>query len=180
GSIGIFAMLFNAEELITDKLGIHIENVSTGELTDLGMPFKKFSDAERDFLQSMVDEGYENFTSKAAAGRNMHIDTLKQYAGGRVWTGKQALEHGLVDELGGLDKAIAIAAEKAELGQDYKINYYPKKPSFLEQFLGKDSPLISSLQGKEYARLQKYIGYAEEIEKMSGKTQARIPFIIIE
>ncbi|MCS7019905.1 MAG: signal peptide peptidase SppA [Cytophagales bacterium] len=133
GSIGIFGLLFDASNLLTDKVGITFDRVETGEYADIGTPTKKFTDAERQIIQRMVNEGYENFTSKAAQGRNMPLDTLKKYASGRVWTGEQALKIGLIDALGGLEEAIKEAAKEAQLKEeDYAVRYYPVKKSFWE------------------------------------------------
>ena len=83
----------------------------------------------------MVNKGYESFTKKAAEGRNMDIDDLLKIASGRVWTGEQAKENGLVDEIGGLYDAIEIAAAKAGVEDDYKVRYYPAQKTVLEELI---------------------------------------------
>ncbi|MHA8050984.1 signal peptide peptidase SppA [Aquirufa sp. ROCK-SH2] len=136
GSIGIFAQWLNLDNFLKNKLGITQDHVNThansGFMTSLG----QMSDFEKSVVQNMVNQGYESFTSKAAAGRKMSIQRLKSLAGGRVWTGSQAKEIGLVDELGGLDKAIELAANKVKLKSgSYKVVVYPKAKSFLDEIL---------------------------------------------
>jgi len=113
---------------------------SLGELTEF----------QKSVIQNMVNQGYETFTSKAAAGRKMNIEKLKSLAGGRVWTGIQAKEIGLVDELGGLDVAIEIAAKKGKLKPGaYKVVVYPKAKSFLDQLIS--SAMSESSMAEKFA-----------------------------
>ncbi len=94
------------------------------------------TDFEKSVVQNMVNQGYLSFTSKAAQGRKMSLAKLQSLAGGRVWTGVQAKQIGLVDELGGLDRAIEIAADRAKLAPaSYKVVVYPKAKSFLDELL---------------------------------------------
>ncbi len=135
GSIGIFGLWFNVKELINDKLGITTDVVSTGELSDFMNPGRDLTEVERTIIQRNIEEGYETFISRVAEGRGMHVDSVKKVASGRVWTGTQAKERGLVDVLGGLDTAIEIAAGKIDAGDDYRVVYYPaQKPWFEELF----------------------------------------------
>ncbi|MEO0333488.1 MAG: signal peptide peptidase SppA, partial [Bacteroidota bacterium] len=108
GSIGIFGAFFNVEGML-DKIGVDTEIVQTGEFADIFSPSKPMSEAERRIIQNGIEQGYETFTSKAAEGRNMSVEQLKKVASGRVWSGTEALERDLVDVLGGLDDAVAIA-----------------------------------------------------------------------
>lgn len=127
GSIGIFGMLFSWDKFMEERLGITYDRVSTGAFSDLGNPNRAFREEDREIIQQMVNEGYETFTSKAAENRGMEKPKLLKIAGGRVWAGEDAKRLGLVDELGGLEKAVKFAAQKAELEeQDYNIAYYPK------------------------------------------------------
>ena len=153
GSIGIFGLLLNSQKLMNDKLGVTFDGVKTHEFADSPSLIRKMSDAEKQTIQNRVNEGYEVFTSKAAEGRKMSIEKLKSVAGGRVWTGSQAQTHGLVDVLGGLDDAIAIAAGKVNLeAGDYHVRYYPYPKSELDR-------LIERLSKKQDdARLSAYLG----------------------
>lgn len=131
GSIGIFGMMFNVQELLNDKLGITTDVVKTGEFSDFMNAGRPLTEVERMIIQNSVEDGYETFISRVATGRNMTPEAVKEVASGRVWTGNQAKERGLVDVLGGLDTAIEIAAGKIKAGDDYRIVYYPEvKPWF--------------------------------------------------
>ncbi len=133
GSIGIFGMFPNVQGL-TDKLGVDFDVVKTAEFADFGMITRPMKDSERLILQNHVNNGYELFTRRCADGRSMDIAQLKAIAEGRVWTGADALRLGLVDELGGLDRAVEIAAEKAQLA-NYSVKNYPEKKNFMEELL---------------------------------------------
>ncbi len=115
GSIGVFGMLLNAQNLLENKLGVHIETVKFGEYADLGMPNRPLNPSEKQVIQNGVDLIYTDFIKKVAQGRKISEAKVDSIAQGRVWSGKDALKIGLVDELGGLDRAIAVAAEKAKL-----------------------------------------------------------------
>lgn len=135
GSIGIFGLWFNVQELINDKLGVTTDVVATGQLSDFMNPARPLTDVERTIIQSGVEDGYETFISRVAEGRGMHPDSVKKVASGRVWTGNQAKARGLVDVLGGLNTAIDIAATKIGAGEDFRVVYYPEqKPWFEELF----------------------------------------------
>lgn len=177
GSIGIFGMLFNVENLMNQKLGITFDGVGTHKYSDFPSATRTMSDAERMMIQNSVNRGYEDFTSKAAKGRHMSLEKLKSLAGGRVWTGTQAKENGLVDVLGGMNDAIRIAAQKAKLKQgDYRVKYYPIKKSGIEAFMEKFS------SDREEEKLRAYLGVLAPVAKQlktlqsMDKLQARIPF----
>jgi protease-4 len=135
GSIGIFGILFNVQELVNDKLGVTTDVVSTGELSDFMNMARPLSEVERTIIQSGVEDGYETFISRVAEGRGMHPDSVRKVASGRVWTGTQAKARGLVDVLGGLDTAIGIAAAKIKAGDDYRVVYYPESKPWFEELM---------------------------------------------
>ncbi|MBM3426915.1 MAG: signal peptide peptidase SppA, partial [Bacteroidetes bacterium] len=135
GSIGIFGILFNVQELVNDKLGVTTDVVSTGEFSDFGNMARPLTDVERTIIQSSVEDGYETFIKRVAEGRGMHPDSVRKVASGRVWTGTQAKARGLVDVLGGLDTAIGIAAAKIKAGEDYRVVYYPEKKPWFEELM---------------------------------------------
>ena len=126
GSIGIFGMFPNFAG-VTDKIGVNFSTVKTNDIADLGNTMRPMTDSERAIIQNHVNHGYELFISRCAEGRNTSNDEIKLVAEGRVWTGSDALSIGLVDVLGGLDEAIAIAAAKAELTDNYAVAEYPKQ-----------------------------------------------------
>ena len=126
GSIGIFGMFPNFAG-VADKIGVNFSTVKTNDIADLGNAMRPMTDSERAIIQNHVNRGYELFISRCAEGRNTSNDEIKLVAEGRVWTGSDALSIGLVDVLGGLDEAIAIAAAKAELTDNYAVAEYPKQ-----------------------------------------------------
>ncbi|BDC99212.1 signal peptide peptidase SppA [Persicobacter psychrovividus] len=135
GSIGIFAVLMNLDELLNHKLGVTHDVVKTGAFSDLGNNTRKMTDYERHIIQSGVNRGYETFTSKAAEGRHMPIEQLLKIAGGRVWTGEKAQQLGLVDVMGDLHTAISLAAKKADIEDDYKVSNRPEIKDPFTQFI---------------------------------------------
>lgn len=179
GSIGIFGMLFNAQELLNDKMGITMDGVKTHAFANSPSLTREMSPVEKQFIQNSVNEGYETFTSKAAKGRKMPLEKLKSLAGGRVWTGEQAKANGLVDVLGGLEDAVALAAKKVKLKEgDYRVRYYPTPKSEFEMFMEKFN------NKGEDAMLRQYFGMLAPVikeVKCLGKAetlQARIPYAI--
>lgn len=175
GSIGIFGILFNVQELVNDKLGVTTDVVSTGEFSDFGNMARPLTEVERTIIQSSVEDGYETFISRVAEGRGMHPDSVRKVASGRVWTGTQAKARGLVDVLGGLDTAIGIAAAKIKAGEDYRVVYYPeKKPWFEELMLNfSDQVQVRILQtqlGEQYPLYQKI----QKLKNYQG-VQVRMP-----
>lgn len=160
GSIGIFGLWFNVQELLNDKLGVTTDGVSTGQLSDFMNPTRDLTEVERTIIQSSIEEGYETFISRVAEGRGMHPDSVKKVASGRVWTGTQAKERGLVDVLGGLNTAIEIAAGKIDAGEDYRVIYYPEQKTWIENLLSDfgDKVQLKILQaqlGENYFLIEK-------------------------
>lgn len=179
GSIGIFAVLFNVEDFLRNKLGITTDNVKTSKYADIGYPTRSPTEFERKVIQNSVERGYEIFTSKAAQGRNMPVDSLKKIASGRVWTGLEAKENGLVDVLGGLDEAIAIAAKAAKVEKDYRVRYLPAQKTFIEEWLtGMNGEAEEALMESKYGAMTPYVKSLEKIRSWEG-LQARLPFDII-
>ena len=175
GSIGIFGLMFNVQELINDKLGVTTDVVSTGELSDFMNMARPLTEVERNIIQSGVEDGYETFISRVAEGRGMHPDSVKKVASGRVWTGNQAKEIGLVDVLGGLDTAIEIAAGKIKAGDDYRVVYYPEKKPWFEEILSTftdqvKTRVIQAQLGDQYPLYQKI----QKLKNYQG-VQVRMP-----
>ncbi|MDC3220539.1 signal peptide peptidase SppA, partial [Flavobacteriales bacterium] len=134
GSIGVFGMMPNAKELMEDKLGLHVSIVKTNEHAQMGTIFNPLSDFEQKRVQVSVDAIYRRFLNIVADGRGMSRPEVEIVAEGRVWSGKSALDIGLVDKLGDLDDAIASAAGLAEL-DDYVVRTYPEEKSKQEKIL---------------------------------------------
>ena len=135
GSIGVFSVLFDVSNFLGNKIGITSEEVKTGEIGELITITRSLNETEKAIWQKQTDEVYETFTKKAADGRNMTVENLKKIASGRVWTGEQGKENGLVDVLGGFNDAVDLAAKGEGLGEDYRLRFYPKPKTFLEKFL---------------------------------------------
>ncbi len=121
GSIGVFGMLPSFGKALEDKVGITVDGVTTNKYSDMGSGFRALNDAEYRSLMRGVDRVYERFTSLVAEGRNLTIERVLEIAEGRVWSGVEAQQIGLVDTCGGLTAALAIAVDKAELGDRYQI-----------------------------------------------------------
>lgn len=153
GSIGIFGMFPNFSGA-SKKVGVLMDGIKTNEYADLGNTFRPMRDDERALIQAEINRGYELFTSRCANGRQMSQDSIKVIAEGRVWSGVDGLRIGLVDELGGLDKAIEKAAELANL-KKYVTKDYPAAKSMMDQVM----ELINGSSNKNEEKLiQKALG----------------------
>ena len=134
GSIGIFMSLFTAEELMTQTLGLKVEEVQTHPMANFPNLAKHPDSAQYAILQRMIDRGYADFTGKVASGRNMEMDYLLPLCGGRVWTGKDAVDNALADLEGNLSDAIAYAAKQAGI-EEYKLYELPTVEDGLQRYL---------------------------------------------
>ncbi|MDQ3049520.1 MAG: signal peptide peptidase SppA [Bacteroidota bacterium] len=134
GSIGVFGVLFNVQKLFNNKLGITFDGYETAPFADLGTPFRALTEPEKQIIQQSVERVYTTFTTRVADGRNMPINNVDSIGQGRVWAGSDALRLGLVDMLGGLDDAIAVAAEKAQL-DNYRISELPEQKDAFKQIM---------------------------------------------
>lgn len=175
GSIGIFGMMPDASELLNNKLGLHFDGVKTHKMADMGSMSRPFNAEESALMQQMVNQGYALFTKRCAEGRHIPLEELCKIAEGRVWTGSMAKELKLVDELGGLDTAIQLAAQLGKV-KDYNLQTYPAKEDFLTQLLNTrtDRYIHSQLQETfgEYYRGFDWIRHLGQ----SDRLQARLPF----
>ena len=175
GSIGIFGMIPDASELMTEKIGLKFDVVKTNEMSDIGTMARPFNEAESAQMQKMINRGYDLFTKRVADGRGMAQDSVKLIAEGRVWTGEQGLKIGLVDELGNLDDAVAHAAELAKV-EKYRAVGYPAPDNPFDQLLNQtkggylDSEL-RELLGEGYA-----VYSLVRNVKDADRIQARMPF----
>lgn len=177
GSIGVFRILPNLQELMLDKIGITTDGVKTNAYSDVMSVYRPLDSYERTFLQNTVDDVYSNFVSRVAEGRGMSFDEVDAIGDGRVWAGKDAIEIGLVDVFGGLEKSIEIAAEMAGL-ENYRITSRPELDdpftSFMKQISGEvKAKIIQKELGESYFMYKK----AQEIKEMKG-VQALMPYTI--
>ena len=134
GSIGVFAILPTAEK-VADKLGIHTVGTTTTWLADAYNPLRPLDPRFGQLIQSSINHVYSEFTTKAAAARKMPVAAIDAVGQGRVWTGAQAKERGLVDRLGSYTDALASAAARGKLGKDYRVTYLERQPSLVERLL---------------------------------------------
>ena len=178
GSIGIFGMFPDMSELLTQKLGVKFDEVKTNRHSAFGTPARPFNEEEMSYLNKYIDRGYNLFRQRVAQGRKMKVDNVEKIAQGRVWLGQDALKIKLVDELGGLDKAIAKAAQLAKL-KEYHTSAYPGKVDWLDQLLNKTSG-GSYIKAQMRQRLGEYYEPFMLLKDMNNHSaiQARVPFMM--
>ncbi len=175
GSIGVFGLLFNAQNMLNHKLGITVDTYKTGPYTDLGTPTRPMSEAEKAMIQQEIEHVYDTFTSRVAKGRHMKQADVDSIGQGRVWSGIDAKRIGLVDVIGGLNDAIAIAAKKAKM-TDYRIKELPEQKDPMDELLksfseGAETWYMEQKIGSDY----KYVKATEEVMKHQG-IQALTPY----
>jgi protease-4 len=134
GSIGVFAILPTAEK-VADKLGVHTVGTTTTWLADSYNPLRPLDPRFGQLIQSSINHVYSEFTTKAAAARKMPVASIDAVGQGRVWTGAQAKERGLVDRLGSYNDALASAAARARLGKDFRVTYVERQTTLIERLL---------------------------------------------
>lgn len=180
GSIGVFSVIPNAKELLNNKIGITVDTVKTGRFAHGITPFYEMSPEEQRIFQNMTDRTYETFLQRVSAGRNMTRDQVNEIAQGRVWTGNAAKRIGLVDEIGGLDKAIDIAAHLSGL-KEHRVVEYPavKDPwqRLIEDLTSEEEVRTERLLKHSLRDWYPYYQFAKEIQDSKG-VQARLPFLV--
>lgn len=179
GSIGVFGIIPNMKGFFNDKIGLTFDNVETNDFADFGGISRPLNDAEYTILQKSVDRTYGNFVKIVAEGRDLRPEFIDSIGQGRVWSGLDALELGLVDELGGLEDAIAEAAEMAGL-DDYTIKELPKRKDPVQQILEDlNMAMVKTALGfdVENSELIEQYKAIQEIKEMKG-IQARMPFVM--
>ena len=175
GSIGIFGMFPMVEKLLKDKIGLDFDVVKTNRMADFGTLSRSFRPEEKAVLQKYINNGYDLFLKRCADGRGVAVEDIAKVAEGRVWTGSKAKEIGLVDELGDLDKAIGIAAQKAGLA-DYCVKAYPEEKSVIEKLLDTDKKDYMETMAR--GTLGGYYNSVKFIRNIGNcdNIQARLPF----
>ncbi|MCQ2285299.1 MAG: signal peptide peptidase SppA [Bacteroidales bacterium] len=177
GSIGVFGLIPNVQGLLKNKIGITTDVVKSNAHSDCFTGMRKLDPIEYARLQANVEECYATFIGHVAKGRNMTVEAVDEIGQGRVWVGRDALELGLVDKLGHIDDAIALASKLAKLS-DYSIVYYPKQKNWMEKLVEKSDENKVRLLQSELGDL--YEPYAVLKNVMNAKgVQARIPMEII-
>jgi protease IV len=179
GSIGIFATIPDMSGLITQKLGVKFDEVKTNRNSTFGNTMARPLNAEETrFLQNYVNRGYDLFRQRVADGRHLSIDEVERIAQGHVWLGSDALKIKLVDELGGLDVAIAKAAKLAKMDK-WQVSEYPEAPSWMDQIVAKTSN-NNYLDEQLRANLAEFYEPFMLLKNMNHREmlQARVPFCI--
>src|SRR6056297_761787 len=175
GSIGVFGMIPNGKKLLNDKLGIHVDVVKTNKHADIYSFSRPLSAKEKEAIQLNIEGVYETFITHVAEGRKMTKEEVDKIGQGRVWSGANAIEIGLIDEFGGLEKAIELAAQTANI-EKYRVVDYPKlKDPFqqlLEDFQGN---VKASILKKELGNEYRYYEKIQTIKNLKG-IQARITY----
>lgn len=168
GSIGVFGMIPNAGKALEKKLGITVDVVKTN--TSAGVtPFTPMTSVEKRALMRSVNRVYERFTGLVAEGRNLPLEKVLDIAGGRVWSGEEALKIGLVDMNGGLKEAIAVAVEKAGLGEDYRIEERVELPTGLAAYMSAFSARVkASWEASELGVAMKEYRHLQEAMSQTG------------
>ena len=190
GSIGIFGLVPDGEEL-AKKMGLTFDGVATNKHSGFGgsafgIPFvitalsRPLTNEEGQMVQNSIERGYDLFITRCADGRSKTKEEIDLIGQGRVWTGKQALAHGLVDKLGGLGDAIKIAAEAAEI-DDYNVKDYPKKEDFMTELLKSSMgdvkiKMTKFIMGDEEYKQQKLIQTLKNTEFRVAEMPERISF----
>lgn len=168
GSIGVFGQYFYAIDALKNKLGITVDAVKTNRSAGMGT-VAPLTAAERAAVMRGVDRVYETFTGLVAKGRNLPIEKVLEIAGGRVWTGSDALGIGLVDAWGGLHSAIAVAADKAGLGEDFRIVEKIEEPTGFAAFFSSLSARVkASVRQSELEKMMKEYKAVEELLSQQG------------
>ncbi len=180
GSIGIFGMFPDYSGLLKDKLGVKFDEVKTNKNSSFGTMSRPFNEEEMSYLNAYIDRGYKLFRKRVADGRKLSIEAVEKVAQGHVWLGQDALKHHLVDELGGLENAVAKAAKLAKL-DEYHTSSYPAMPDLFEQLMSSAEDKTGSyLDEAMKANLGEYyepLKLLRDINKHNA-IQARIPFLM--
>jgi len=177
GSIGVFGMIPNVEELFEDKLGINTEVVKTNELSDMPSITRPMTKHEKAMMQNMVENVYSTFVNHVADGRGLTYEQVDEIGQGRVWTGENAFDLGLVDVLGGMDDAIEIAKNMSGL-EKYRIVEYPKQKDPIQELLkGFSTKVKNKIISNELGYGAKHYKAINTIKNSNG-IMARMPYDI--
>ena len=180
GSIGVFGTVPNLQGFLNDKVGLTFDVAKTNENADFGTLTQPLTEFQYSKLQEMVVKTYNDFTGRVAEGRGLtqtYVDSIGQ---GRVWAGADAIEIGLVDQLGDMEDAIAYAVQKAELGNDYKVTEWPKQKDFFTRMMESmnESDKLDAAMKQKMGIYYNYLQGLDNLQKNTG-IQARLPFDMI-
>ncbi len=180
GSIGVFGTFPNLKGFLNDKIGLTFDVAKTNENADFGSVAEPLTPFQYAKLQENVVKTYDDFTGRVAEGRGLRQTYVDSIGQGRVWAGADAIELGLVDQLGDMEDAIAYAAEKAGLGSDYKVTELPKEKDFFTRIMESMNP-SDELDAAMRQKMGVYYDYLQGLENLQKNTgiQARMPFDMI-
>ncbi|MCB9311156.1 MAG: signal peptide peptidase SppA [Lewinellaceae bacterium] len=181
GSIGVFSMMPNLGKFLDNKIGITFDTVRTSTAATYLTGVYPLGDDERALMQKLTDDIYADFIGKVAEGRKLPLADVAELAQGRIWTGRKALELGLVDQLGYTDDALACASRLAKL-DGYRVDEYPKMKDPIQRLIAKitgeesaTAPMVKEHLGAMYP----YYKQLKTLHRLEG-AQARLPFVLSE
>ncbi len=177
GSIGVFSIVPDISTFMKNKLGVTFDRVKTSQFADAPSLTRPMNDFEKNIMQSQVERVYTDFKSRVAAGRSKTMDYVDSIAQGRVWTGSRAKQLGLVDEIGGLQDAIAEAVKLCKL-KEFRIKTYPEPKSFIDQILNQYPSDLTETSIKKELGMELYsmMKRIQQLKTGNGEIQTRIPF----
>ncbi len=184
GSIGVFALFFDVGNFLSGKIGITTDGVRTGPYADMFSGVRPFSENESALMQRSIDATYRQFLEKVAANRSLDVAQVDSLGQGRIWTGEQALEIGLVDVLGDLNDAVALAAERAGLeAGTYRTRRLPRPRTFLDELNEAFGVRLAQTWQRLHTTpaeraLLRQVRLLEGLVEMQGTVQARLPMEI--
>lgn len=180
GSIGVFAVLPNMQSFFKNKLGVTFDGVKTAQYADLGNSSRPLTEMEKKFIQNSVDSIYGTFKGRVVDGRKLSGPVVDSIAQGRVWSGIQAKQLGLVDRIGGIDEAIRCAAKMAKVSE-FRLREYPEADDAplgkLMQSVSGDSRMETAIKnelGDQY-NIYKQL---KQLKEMKGEIQAKLPYVM--
>ncbi len=180
GSIGVFFLMANLNDLVQNKLEIHYDTITTSPHALSFNPMKDFSEKEHEYFQELVEQTYDRFVNLVAGSRNMSYEEIHELAQGRIWLAEDALHSGLIDQIGGLHDAIELSASLAGI-EEYRLRTYPqiKDPflRFLEELTG-ESFSLEEVALKKLSKTYRELSTLQQLKNKEG-LQAIMPFQII-
>lgn len=180
GSIGVFGVFPNVQNLFSNKLGITVDTVNSNTHSDIMSPYRPIAKDEQVVIQGWIENVYKDFITKVADGRNMSVANVDSIGQGRVWSGADAKRIGLIDKFGGIRDAIALAADKANL-QKYKILELPKQKEAFEEIMSSlldQEATVDSRLSKEFGSSYDNLKRLKNVLKYKG-IQARMPYDVV-
>jgi protease-4 len=178
GSIGVWAVLPNLKSFMNKKLGLTVDVAKTNPMADIGSPFRPLSPDEKMIIRGMVEDTYDSFLETVSEGRDMSREQVDEIGRGRVWSGSNGFENGLIDAYGGLNHAIEAAAGMAGL-EKYRVSSLPKLEDPIDQFIREFTENMKTRSIRQ--ELGQFYSYFESVQELEGLygLQARLPFKFI-